>query len=572
MKVAVGQHSDKGRKALNQDFHGACVPAGLQLAAKGVVVALADGIGSSSVSQVASEAAVRSLLDDYYGTSDAWSVQRSVQRVLAASNSWLHAQTQRSPYRFDQDQGYVCTLSALVVKGATAHLFHVGDARIYRLQGRALEKLTEDHRVQAPAGQSYLGRALGVNAHVEIDYRALPVTPGDVFVLATDGVHEHVEAPHVVAAVQAHADDLDRAARAIVQLALERGSPDNLTVQIVRVDEAPDADPAALLQQQRAALRLPPVLEPRMQLDGYTVLRELHASSRSHVYLAVDDASGERVALKTPSIDLQHDEAYLDRFLMEEWIARRLHSAHVLKACPAARPRSHLYTAMEFVEGQTLAQWMADHPQPGLDTVRGIVEQIGKGLQAFHRMEMLHQDLRPANVMIDRHGTVKLIDFGATRVAGLAETAQPQGAVPGTAQYAAPEYFLSEAGSPRSDLFSLGVITYQMLTGRLPYGAQVARLRTRAEQRRLVYASALDERRAVPAWIDGVLKKAVEPQPGKRYEALSEFLHDLRQPNAAFLARSRPPLVERHPLLLWKGLTVALAVLAVVLIGLLHAR
>src|SRR6185503_18814587 len=122
-----------------------------------------------------------------------------------------------------------------------------------------------------------------------------------------------------------------------------------------------------------------------------------------------------------------------------------------------------------------LSQWMRDNPKPDLETVRGIVEQIAKGLQAFHRMEMLHQDIRPDNIMIDKTGTAKIIDFGATKVAGAVEASPPgHDDILGTAQYTAPEYFLGESGSPRSDQFSLGVIAYQMLTGKLPYGAQVA--------------------------------------------------------------------------------------------------
>ena len=187
MKISVGQASDKGRKEINQDFHGVCIPAEPQVGAKGVVVALADGIGSSLVSQVASESAVRALLEDYYCTADAWSVKRSVQRVLSATNSWLHAQTQRSLYRFDRDRGYVCTLSAMVLKSRTAHIFHVGDSRIYRVQGQVLEQLSEDHRVWVSAGQSYLSRAMGFHPHLEIDYQTLAVEPGDTFVLAARG-------------------------------------------------------------------------------------------------------------------------------------------------------------------------------------------------------------------------------------------------------------------------------------------------------------------------------------------------------------------------------------------------
>ncbi|MFI4932802.1 MAG: serine/threonine protein kinase, partial [Burkholderiales bacterium] len=187
--------------------------------------------------------------------------------------------------------------------------------------------------------------------------------------------------------------------------------------------------------------------------------------------------------------------------------------------------------------------------------------------------EMLHQDLRPENVMIDSSGTVKIIDFGSTHVAGLADWA-PGGeqAVLGTLGYTAPEYFLGGAGSERSDQFSLGVLTYHMLTGRLPYGTRVAGIRTSAELKQLVYASAMDERRQIPAWIDGVLMRAVHPLPHKRYEALSEFVHDLRHPNRAFLARTRVPLAERHPVRFWKGVSLLLAVAVIVLLGLLQAK
>nr|MBP6613296.1 protein phosphatase 2C domain-containing protein [Aquabacterium sp.] len=147
LRVTLGQHSQAGRKAINQDFHGAATPTASQLSAKGLAIALADGISSSAVSHVASAAAVRGFLDDYYCTSEAWSVRRAAQRVLNATNSWLHAQTQRSDARFDKDRGYVCTFSALILKGRSAHLFHVGDTRVYRLHPQALEQLTEDHRV-----------------------------------------------------------------------------------------------------------------------------------------------------------------------------------------------------------------------------------------------------------------------------------------------------------------------------------------------------------------------------------------------------------------------------------------
>ena len=560
LKISIGQHSDKGRKDSNQDFHGAMIPKQPLLGSKGIAVALADGISSSSVSRVASESAVKGFLTDYYCTSDAWSVKTSAQRVIDAANSWLHAQTRRSQHAYDKDKGYVCTLSVMVMKSATAHIFHIGDSRIYRLSGNSLEQLTDDHRVVISSEQTYLGRALGVNPQVEIDYRMVHLERGDVFVQATDGVCDHAGARAIAAAISDHPADLDGAARAIVEDAYSRGSPDNLTVQIVRVDELPDGE-AGEIFDQAAGLPLPPILEARMIFDGYRIVRQLHGNSRSHVYLAVDTENDDIVVIKIPSIDLRGDRAQLKQFMMEEWIARRVDSAHVLKPRLQSRKRNYLYVVMEFVDGQTLSQWMIDNPRPDLETVRGIVEQIARGLRAFHRMEMLHQDLRPENIMIDRTGTVKIIDFGSTKVAGVAEADRfaDRNPVPGAVQYTAPEYFLGEGGTPRSDLFSLGVIAYQMLTGRLPYGAEMAKARTRSQQRRTAYNSALDNDHEIPVWIDGVLKKAVHPDPRKRYEELSEFVFDLRHPNESFSRSAPVPLIERNPLLFWKSLSLLLA-------------
>lgn len=561
LKVSIGQYSDKGRKALNQDFHGAFVPQHSQLDLKGVALALADGISSSDVSQIASATAVRSFLEDYYCTSDAWSVRKSVHQVLSATNSWLHTQTRNSQYRYERDKGYVCTFSALVIKSQCVHIFHVGDSRVYRFDGDGLEQLTNDHRLWVSQEQSYLSRALGIEPHCEFDYQCLLTNVGDTFVLATDGVYEFLHARFLTDTIELYSSDLDQAARHLVEEAVAQGSQDNLTIQLVRVDTLPTQG-AGEIQHQVEELPLPPVLDARMSFDGYAIIRELHASARSHVFLALDETMEEQVVIKTPSIDLSGDPAYLERFLTEEWIARRISSAYVLKAYQHDRKRNYLYTVFELVEGQTLGQWLIDNPAPGTESMRDMVEQIARGLQAFHRMEMLHQDLKPDNIMIDNNGTVKIIDFGSVVVAGLTETAphSEQSALQGTALYSAPEYFLGEPGSTRSDIFSLGVIAYYMLSARFPYGTKVAQCKSVAAQRRLAYQSVLDEEREIPVWIDEALRKALQVDPYKRYAEISEFLYDLRHPNREFLRKRRAPLIERNPVAFWQGISFILVV------------
>lgn len=569
LTISIGQHSEKGHKESNQDFHGALIPTGPALALKGIAIAIADGISTSSVSRIAAESAIKSFLTDYYCTSDAWSVKTAAQRVIGATNSWLHAETQRHQHASDMDRGYVCTFTAMVLKSRLAHIFHIGDCRVSRLAGCTLEPLTEDHRFVVSSQQSYLSRALGAKPVVEIDYRAVPLRVGDFFVLSSDGVHEYVSGATIAKAINIHAEDLDHAARVIVEEALWAGSRDNLTVQIVRIDAVPDGEAGEILAD---AVDLAPPAVPQAGglLDGYRILHELHSSSRSHVYLALDTQTDTRVALKVPSIDLRHDRDYLRRFMMEEWIARRLNSPHVLKALLQSRKRSHLYVVSEYIEGQTLAQWMIDHPRPDREIVCAIAEQIARGLRAFHRLEMLHQDVRPHNIMIDKSGIVKIIDFGSTRVAGVVDST-PQADhndILGTAQYAAPEYFLGERATWRSDLFSFGVIVYQMLTGQLPYGAEVPKTRSRSQQNRLSYVPASKINPQVPDWMDQALRKAVHPNPTERYGALSEFTFDLQQPNPTLLGTACLPLAQRNPVVFWKCISGLLALAVILLLAL----
>ncbi|MDX3984876.1 MAG: bifunctional protein-serine/threonine kinase/phosphatase [Achromobacter sp.] len=571
LRVAVGQHTEPGVKPVNQDFHGLCVPGEPLLHTKGIAIALADGISSSQVSHIASETAVASFLEDYYCTPETWSVKKSAHKVLSAANSWLHGQT-RQRHHADQprdaDRGYVCTMTVMVLKATTAHILHIGDARIYRLRAGVMEQLTDDHRVWISQDKSYLGRALGLAPHLEVDYHTQPLEAGDVFLLATDGVYEHINADDVIQAIAAHPDALDAAARRLAQRALERGSTDNLTAQIVRIDALP-ARRAFELAQYSLNLPCPPLLAAGMEFEGFRIQDELHASHRSHVYLAHDIDSGDAVVIKIPSLDLRHDPAYLERLLTEEWIARRIDSRHVVRAWAMPRERRTLYTVSEYLPGRTLTRWMAQNPRPTLAQAVTLIEQVARGLQAFHRLDIVHQDLRPDNVLIGDDGVARIIDLGSTQAAGLWDAA-PQGDEPpamlGTAQYAAPEYFLGEAGTPRSDLYSLAAMLYQMLSGRLPYGADVARARSRAAQMRLTYVSVLDRERELPAWVDGVLSRALHPDPALRTAELSEFTHALRHPPEATRRGERLPLLERNPLAFWKGLCLVQFVVVVFLL------
>jgi serine/threonine protein kinase/serine/threonine protein phosphatase PrpC len=570
--LTIGQSSFAGLKSINQDFCHFHLPNDHSLSLKGAVVAMADGISSSDVSQEASQTAVNGFIADYYSTPDVWSVKTSAHRVLSAMNSWLFAQTKQSEYRYDIDRGYVCTFSAIIFKSATAHIFHVGDTRVYRRHQHRLEQLTQDHRryvtheSHVTHNDSYLSRAMGADSQLDIDYSTYPIEIGDQFVIATDGIYEHLSDEAICHCIDEYEHDLDLVARKLVSMALDNGSNDNLTIQIIRVENLPDISCSEALYQS-IYLPFSPPLDPPCHFDGYDIVREIHANHRSHVYLAKDPRSGVGFVLKLPSIDQKGDQRFIEQFVREEWVAKRINSPHVCKVHNTSEDRHYLYTAMEFIEGENLTQWLRDNPIPSLSQVRNIVLQVAKGLTSFHRLEMVHQDIRPENILIDSLGTVKLIDFGATYISGLEGDGRSEDIhLLGTAMYSAPECFLGHPATWQSDQFSLAVLTYYLLSGEFPYGTDVAKARTRSAQYKLSYRPLAINDRALPIWLNEPLKRALSIEPYTRFEALSEFIMALNQPSERYLARKQLPLMERNPAKFWQMLSLLLFILLMVVI------
>ena len=574
LAVTIGQTSTAGTKPENEDFVGFHIPSNksgdaILLESKGITIAIADGMSGSDGGKEASQVCVGQFIDDYYGTPDSWTVKQAATKILTALNTWLYSQGQE---RYGTAKGMVTTFSSMVIKSQTAHLFHVGDSRIYRLRGSDLVQLTRDHRIWITHDRDYLSRAIGIDTHLEIDYRSTAIQEGDLYLLSTDGVHDYVSDKEIQQLLEAHRKEPQTISDELINAASTLESKDNISAQVVLIEHVPEPDKTEFYEQL-TQLPFPPDLTAGNVLDGYKIVRELNATSRSQVYLA-DDTQSEKangkhrkVVIKTPSVNFEDDPSYIDLFLHEEWVAKRLSSPHLIKVCDADRKRSFLYTVVEYVRGQSLKQWMADHPNPSITQARGTVDQIARGLRAMHRMEMIHQDLKPDNILLDESNTLKIIDFGSTKIAGLAEIKSviEHNQIVGTANYSAPEYFKGETGSNVSDIFSLGVIAYEILTGKLPYGEISSE---RAAKKKFNYTPARQYNPLVPDWLDACLQKAVHPNPEKRYNLLSEFLTDFSKPNQSLLDKATlQPLLERNPLVFWKSLAL---IQFLVILGLLY--
>jgi eukaryotic-like serine/threonine-protein kinase len=572
LTTSLGFATDPGIKTDNEDFVGALIPNEPQLTHKGIVAAIADGMSGSDAGKQASQACIASFLSDYFSTPDTWSVKQAGQKVLSATNSWLYSQGQ---IRYQSAKGLVSTLSIIVLKSTTAYLFHIGDSRIYRLRKGNLEQLTRDHRVWISQDKNYLSRAMGIEPRLEVDYKTLPLEQGDLFLMTTDGIHDFID-DKTLRKLLLGSSDLTLLAELILQQAKANNSDDNLTCQLLRIDELPEAKEDEILRRH-ANLPFPPPLLPGMMLDGYRIDAELHASKRTQIYRALDTHSNTQVILKTPSILYDDDTHFIEHFLHEEWAGKRIDHNNVIKVLSTDRPKSCVYYVTEFLEGPTLRDWITANPKADILTVRKIVEQLAKGLRAFHRKEMLHQDLKPENIMFDTSGTVKIIDFGSVKIAGIAEIAplelDGEKNILGTLNYTAPEYHLRQRGSVKSDLYSLAVITYEMLNGALPFGQDMPEKPSQGFLANLSYIPSFHHNPMVPTWIDGALKKATSTTPELRYGELSEFLYDLNNPNPSFMRTDDSiPLLQRNPLRFWQGVSAILIAINLILLYLVAGK
>lgn len=566
LSVRYGQATSAGVKSQNDDCLGVRIPADASLGAKGVAMVLADGVSSAEAGREAAEICVQGFLSDYYSTPDTWQVKTAGHRVMVAINSWLYGKGQAFA---EARKGFVCAMSGLVLKSHSLHYFHVGDVRIYLWRAGHLEQLTQDHRAWVSPQTSYLARAMGLGMNLDVDYRRVQIERGDVIFSCTDGVHEFLEDRELQSIIDAGREDLDASCEAIVSRALESGSTDNVSCQLLEITNLQDVA-ASEVYEELGRLPFPPPLAPGMVLDGYKVLRILNESPRSQLYLVRAPKTDALRVMKTPSDLYNDDPDYIERFLVEEWVGRRITSPNLVKVVEKTEPPKFLYYLMEQVEGQTLSEWMQAHPQPEMGQVIRIVEQIMAGVRALHRKETLHQDLKPDNILIDADGVVKIIDYGSVAVAGLQESDAPfkRQVELGTKRYSAPEYALGRWPSTRSDLFSVGVIAYQLFGGGAghPYGDKLEAARSVRDFSLLKYRSVTLDNPLVPIWIDGALAKAVHLHPENRYAALSEFLADLQQPNSDFMGQAGLPLLERNPLLFWQALSAGLALVLLLLV------
>lgn len=273
LECLAGQVSAAGNKASNEDCIGLRIPEGASLTTKGVAMVIADGVSAASGGQEASHSAVTGLLSDYYSTPDTWSTPRSVQQVVVALNSWLYGRNLNS---HTSQLTYLTTMTVVIIKSRVAHIFHIGDCRLYLYRAGELTQLTRDHCAVTRDG-SHLTRALGMDHSLDIDYRQWVLAPDDLLLTSSDGIHDWLSEQKLSDLCAVHEADPEGLCRRLLWAAQAAGSDDNLSAQALKVTALalPNHEETYLALSERA---FPPLLDPGHRLDGMLIEKELHAS------------------------------------------------------------------------------------------------------------------------------------------------------------------------------------------------------------------------------------------------------------------------------------------------------
>ncbi len=524
----------KGKELVSEDF------ATVKVIDDLCVGIVCDGVGSAQAGGEAARRVVNYLMNNFKTRPRSWSVEKSLRHFIAGINAILYRE---GIDEFERPE-YVTTLSIVVIDGSRLYGANVGDSPIMLLRGGHLQEISFPHVSDEAGMEHVLTQAVGLAETVDPYLFENNVETGDVVLLASDGLGRVMEPSEIEAKLRLGASSLIKAASRKVGDDL----PDDTTAVVIEV--VGESLKSSLRQLD---LPIPTRLERGERIDGYLLREPLIANERT--WLA--EKKGVRYVLKFPPLEAIDDEKQLDLFVQEAWNASRLKAGFFPKAV-IPKNRTLRYYVMEYLDGPTLKGVTAKKPLPVEDAI-SLGRFLLNACAYLLKYDLVHGDIKPENILVlERHGKriFKLVDFGSiVEIFSIASRA-------GTPSYLAPERFAGEPISEQTEIFAIGVTLYEALTKRYPYG-EIEPFQTPTFK---IPKPVRHFNKAVPAWLESVVMRAVERSRERRYEVYSEMEYELTHPE-----KVKPyypenlSLFEREPVKIYRLLFSASLVLNILL-------
>jgi len=486
------------------------------------IAVVCDGVGSAIGGGEASVKSVAHIINSFKTRPTSWSIDKSIYHFIQTINTILFNTSLAKYERAEM----LTTLAMVVIVGDRLYGANVGDSSIYLCREDKLHKLSLDHAMREEGFSHVLTKALGLEAQIEPYFFENFIKAGDKILLCSDGLSNLLSEDEIF-------KNIHLGAISLVKLASQKANdilPDDTTAIVLEINEI---DEATKLKQQ--PLIIPEYLKIGDSIDGYKLLQSLNGNDKT--WLCQKD--NKEFILKFAIYDELDQERLIECFVKEAWNAKRLKAGFFPKAYIPS-DRTHRYYVMEKIEGVNLKEYLTKRKLAIEEAVK-LAQTLLKMGQYLLKFDLVHGDIKPENIIVSSRGgkmTFTIVDFGSiTEVFSIDSKA-------GTPSYLAPQRFKGEAISECSEIFSIGVVLYESLTQKLPYGE------IEPFQNPTFYPPKRPKERNnnIPPWLDNVLFRAISDNEQRRYQNYSHMLYDLEHSNEVEPYHgTSTPLFERIP-------------------------
>ncbi len=557
---------------------------------RGAIAVIADGVGGMQRGEVASRLAVETALRAFREAAGGQSPQQLIAQTFDAANTAVYDKGMENHGK----NRMATTLCAVIFRNNEITVANVGDSRVYLVRKESIKQLSTDHsytgmqqkfgliseqEAKTSEHRNVLTRSVGSELVVRPDVENVTVFKGDKVVLCTDGLYSKVADGEI-------ADIISRmspaqACRQLVALAEQRGTEDNLSVQVIQINEVEKVGMyrGIPLYQDTPDPTTKYELKPGHVLDNrFQILETLSKSGMATIFKATDLENKATVAVKVPHMQYESDPGFYSRFQREEEIGGSLHHPYILKFYPVSEElRTRPYIVTEYLRGYTLSHLLTSvRPMPEKDAVK-LASRVCEALAYMHSQGVVHRDLKPQNIMLCNDGTIRIMDFGIAKAKeGRRLTFAGFTPAVGTPDYMAPEQVKGKRGDERTDIYSLGAMLYEMVAGVPPFQMETDNPLVIMNAR--VEGDPVAPRKKNPGvspQVEEIILHAMERDPRSRYQNAAEMKAELDDPTSVQLTgrweRLQEATLEKQQWkkYLWVGIGISIPLIILILLLLL---